>query len=105
MGVTSKSVRSSYAERAQLNWRLAAAVCLRAFTITTPCARAPGRYAEPKNFKIGIAHPWSWAIGSSTSAAQRSFDVVVGRRKARPFVLITKLGLQENGRPSPKGTA
>ena len=39
-----------------------------------PCAHVPGRYAEPSNFKIGIVHPWSWAIGSSTSAAQRSFD-------------------------------
>ena len=39
-----------------------------------PCAHVPGCYAEPSNFKIGIAHPWSWAIGSSTSAAQRSFD-------------------------------
>ena len=39
-----------------------------------PCACVPGRYAEPSHFQIGIAHPWSWAIGSSTSAAQRSFD-------------------------------
>src|SRR5204862_6624987 len=65
----------------------------------------PGRYAEPHNVKNLVAHPWSWAIGSSTSAAQRSFDMVVCRRKARPFVLITELGLRENGRPSPKGTA
>ena len=45
-------------------------------------ALCPGarRYAEPKNFPIGIAHSWSWAIGSSTGAAQRSFDVVVSRR-------------------------
>ena len=46
----------------------------RHFALATPCAHVPGRYAEPSNFKIGIAHPWSWAIGSSTSAAQRSFD-------------------------------
>ncbi len=70
-----------------------------------PCACVPGRYAEPSNFKIGLAHPSSWAIGSSTSAVQRTFDVVVSRRKARPFVLSTKLGLQENGRPSLKGMA
>jgi len=70
-----------------------------------PCANVPGRYAEPSNFQIGMAHPWSWAIGSSTSAAQRSFDMVVSCRKARPFVLSTKLGLQENGRPSLKGMA
>ncbi len=31
--------------------------------------------------------------------------MVVCRRKARPFVLSAKLGLQENGRPSLKGTA
>src|SRR5262245_20184193 len=49
-------------------------VCPHTWTLTTPCARASRRDAEPKNFPIGIAHPWSWAIGSSTSAAQRSFD-------------------------------
>jgi hypothetical protein len=50
----------------------------RHFALATPCAHVPGCSAEPSNFKIGIAHPWSWAIGSSTSAAQRSllFDVV-----------------------------
>ena len=77
----------------------------RHFALATPCAHVPGRYAEPSNFKISMAHPWSWAIGSSTSAAQRSFDMVVSCRKARPFVLSTKLGLQENGRPSLKGMA
>src|ERR1700693_5353411 len=46
----------------------------RHFALATPCAHVPGCYAEPSNFKIGIAHPWSWAIGSSTSAAQRAFD-------------------------------
>jgi hypothetical protein len=55
-------------------------VCLRSSPLTTACARAPRRYAEAKNFPIGIARSWSWAIGSSTSAAQRSFDVVVSRR-------------------------
>jgi len=71
---------SSDAERGQPNLGSEVTVCLCALTIATPCARATGRYAEPKNFKIGIAHSWSWAIGSSTSAAQRSFDVVVSRR-------------------------
>ncbi len=87
------------------DWRLPPSVGSGRFAIAGPCARVPGRYAEPRNVKNLVAHPWSWAISSSTSAAQRSFDVVVCRRKARPFVLITKLGLQENGRPSPKGTA
>jgi hypothetical protein len=41
----------------------------RHFALATPCAHVPGRYAEPSHFKIGMAHPWSWAIGSSTSAA------------------------------------
>jgi hypothetical protein len=71
---------SSYAERAQLNWRSEVIVYLGTLPITTLCARAPRRYAESKNFQIGIAHSWSWAIGSSTSAAQRSFDGVVSRR-------------------------
>ena len=96
---------SSYAERAQLNWWSKAIVRLRASTITTPCDRAPRHYAEPKNFQIGIAPSWSWAIGSSTSAAQRPFDMVVCRRKASSLVLITGLGLRENGRPSLTGTA
>ena len=85
------------------DWRSPPSVGSGPFAIAGPCARVPGRYAEPRNVKNLVAHPWSWAIGSSTSAAQRSFDMVVCRRKARPFVLITKLGLQENGRPSPEG--
>ena len=36
----------------------------RHFALATPCAHVPGFYAEPSNCKIGIAHPWSWAIGS-----------------------------------------
>ena len=85
------------------DWRSPPSVGSGPFAIAGPCARVPGRYAEPRNVKNLVAHPWSWAIGSSTSAAQRSFDMVVSRRKARPFVLITKLGLRENGRPSPEG--
>jgi hypothetical protein len=96
---------SSYAARARLNWWSEATVRLRALTITTPCARAPRRDAEPQNLSIGVANWLSWAIGSSTSPAQRSFDVVVSRRSARPFASSAELGLQENGRPSPNGTA
>ena len=80
-------------------------VCLSSSTLTTPCARAPRRSAEAKNFPIGIARSWSWAIGSSTSAAQRSFDGVVSRRSARPFASIAELGLPVNGRPYPNGMA
>jgi hypothetical protein len=46
----------------------------RHFALATLCVHVPGRYAEPSHFKIGIARLWSWAIGSSTSADQRSFD-------------------------------
>jgi hypothetical protein len=56
------------------------------------------------NFPIGIALG-ELAIGSSTSAAQWSFDVVVSRRSARPFASSAEWGLQVNGRPYPKGTA
>jgi hypothetical protein len=87
------------------DWRSPPSVGFGPFAIAGPCALVPGRHAEPRNVKHLVAHPWSWAIGSSTSAAQRSFDMVVYRRKARPFVLITKLGLQENCRPSLTGTA
>ena len=45
-----------------------------------PCSR---RYAELSNFKIAITHPWNWNIGSSTSAAPRSFDMVVSHRRVR----------------------
>src|SRR5271157_2500296 len=76
----------------------------RDFALATPCAHVPGRYSEPSNFKSRVAHPWSWDIGSSTSAAQTSLNMVLSRRKAPPFGLSPKLGLQENGRPSPKGT-
>jgi hypothetical protein len=97
---------SSYAGLTQLNWRSEVAVCLRALTITTPCARAPRRSAEPKNFPIGIAQWWSWAIGSSTSAAQRSFDGVVSRRSARPFASIAEWGLSMiQGRRPPQQTS
>jgi hypothetical protein len=93
------------AEGATPDWRSPPSVGSGPVAIAGPCARVPGRYAEPRKVKNLVAHPWGWAIGSSTSAAQMTFDMVVCRRKARPIVLITKLGLQENGRPSPKGTA
>ena len=96
---------SSYPERAPRNWRSEVTFCLRALTLTMPCARAPRRSAEPKTFPIGIVHSWSWAIGSSTRTALRSFDGVVSRRSARPFAPSAEWGLPENGRPSPRGTA
>ena len=33
------------------------------FATAGPCARVPGRYAEPRNVKHLVAHPWSWALG------------------------------------------
>jgi hypothetical protein len=86
------------------DWRSPAYVGAGPFAMAVPCARVPGRYAEPRNVKNLVVHPWSGAIGSSTSAAQKSFDMVVCRRKAQPYVLITELGLRENGRPSLTGT-
>jgi hypothetical protein len=68
-------------------------------------AQAPRRYPGPSNFKSSDAHLWSWDTGPSTSAAQMSFNMIGSRRKARRFGLSTKLGLQKNGRPSPRGTA
>ena len=73
------------AESETPDWRSPPSVGSGPFAIAGPCARVPGRYAEPRNVKNLVAHPWSWAIGSSTSAAQMSFDMVVCRRKARPF--------------------
>jgi len=65
----------------------------------------PGVILDRATSKSRVAHPWSWDIGSSTSAAQTSLNMVLSRRKARPFALSSKSGLQENGRPSPTGTA
>src|SRR5208283_2904460 len=92
-------------EGATLDWGWPPTYGSRPFALATPCTHVPGRYSGPSKFKSRVAHPWSRDIGSSTSAAQTSLTMVLSRRKARPFGLSTKLGLQENGRPSPKGTA
>jgi len=92
-------------EGATLDWGWPPTYGSGPFALATPCTHVPGRYSGPSKFKSRVAHPWSWDIGSSTSAAQTSLNMVRSRRKARPFGLSTKLGLQENGRPSPKGTA
>jgi len=96
---------SSCAEGATLDWRWPPTYGSGPFAQAAPCTHGPRRYSGPSKFKSRVAHPWSWDIGSSTSAAQTSLNMVRSRRKARPFGLSTKLGLQENGRPSPKGTA
>src|SRR5271165_853437 len=59
------------------------------FAPATPCTHVPGRYSGPNKFNRHVAHPWSWDIGSSTSAAQTSLNMVLSRRKARPFGLVT----------------
>ena len=41
------------------------------FLARPACARSRGRYAEPSCFKHAFRSPWSWAIGSSTSARPR----------------------------------
>ena len=96
---------SACPEGATLDWGWPPTYGSGPFALATPCTHVPGRYSGPSNFKSRVAHPWSRDIGSSTSAAQTSLNMVLSRRKARPFGLSTKLGLQENGRPSPKGTA
>ena len=96
---------SSCAEGATLDWRWPPTYSSGPFALATPCTHVPGRYSGPSKFKSRVAHPWSWDIGSSTSAAWTSLNMVLSCRKARPFGLSTKLGLQESGRPSPKGTA
>ncbi len=93
------------AERGTPDWRWPPTSGSGPLALATPCAQVPGRYAGPSNFKSRVAHPWSWDIGQSTSAAQTSLNMVHSRQKARPFGLSTKLGLQDNGRPSPKEMA
>jgi hypothetical protein len=63
------------AEGEILDWRSPPRVGSGPFAMAVPCARVPGRYAEPRNVKNLVAHPWSWALGSTTSAALRSFDI------------------------------
>ena len=92
-------------EGATLDWGWPPTYGSGPFALATPCTHVPGRYSGPSKFKSRVAHPWSWDIGSSTSAAWTSLNMVLSCRKARPFGLSTKLGLQESGRPSPKGTA
>jgi hypothetical protein len=75
----------------------------RHFALATPCAHVPGRYPGPSNLKSRVAHPWSWDIGSSTSAAQTSLNMVRSRRKARPFGLSTKLGASGKRSTIPEG--
>jgi len=96
---------SSCAEGATLDWRWPLTYGSGPFALATPCTHVPGRYSGPSKFKSHVAHPWSWDIGSSTSAAQTSLNMVLSRRKARPFVRRTNLGLQRYGQPSLKGTA
>ena len=93
------------AERGTPDWRGPATSGSGPLALATPCADVPGRYAGPSNFQSRVAHPRSWDIGPSTSAAQTSLNMVHRRPKARPFGLSTIWGLQDNGRPSPKGTA
>jgi hypothetical protein len=88
---------SSRAEGATLAWRRPPTYGSGPFAAAAPCTHVPRPYSGPSKFKSRVAHPWSWDIGSSTSAAQTSLNMVLSRRKARPFGLSTKLGLQETG--------
>src|SRR5262249_2831454 len=55
-----------YADGALLNLRSQPSAGSERFTNIGPCARVPGRFAEPCDVKNPLAHPWSWAIGSPT---------------------------------------
>src|SRR4029077_4767928 len=61
------------AEGATPDWRSPPYVGSGPFAVAVPCARVPGRYAEPRNVKNRVAHPWSWALGSTT---KRGLEVV-----------------------------
>jgi len=54
------------------------------FALATPCSDLPGRYSGPSKITSRVADPWSWDVGSSTSAAQTSLNMVIdpeiGRR-------------------------
>ncbi len=77
--------------RCNMDWRWPPTYGSGPFAPATPCTHLPGRYSGPNKFKRRVAHPWSWDIGSSTSAAQTSLNMVRSRWRARPFGLSTKL--------------
>jgi hypothetical protein len=95
-------IRASCGEGATRDWRRPPTHGSGPFALATSCTPVPGCYSGPSQFKSRVPHPWSGDIGSSTSTAQTSLNLVRSRRKARPFGLSTKWGLQENGRPSPR---
>ena len=78
-----------------MDWRWPPTYGSGPFAPATPCTHVPGRYSGPNKFNRRVAHPWSWDIGSSTSAAQTSLNMVRSRRKARPFGLSTKWGFRK----------
>ena len=47
-------------------------VTIREINIHPPCVSLCRRYARCKAVHPCLAHPWSWAIGSSTNARPRS---------------------------------
>jgi hypothetical protein len=53
--------------------------------LATPFAHVTGRYSGPGNFKSHVAHPWSWDIGSSTSALDPGGLQIDGDNLRRPF--------------------
>ena len=105
LGVTSKSVRLPVQKGATWTGGGHRPMVLDRLLRQRLVPMCPGVFWTPNKFKRRVAHPWSWDIRLiERAAAQTSLNMVRSRRKARPFGLSTKLGLQENGRPSPKGT-
>ena len=68
---------TSCPEGATLDWGWPPTYGSGPFALATPCTHVPGRYSEPSKFKSRVAHPWSWDIGSSTSAAWTSLNMVL----------------------------
>ncbi len=74
---------SSCPEDATLDWGWPPTYGSGPFALATPCTYVPGRYSGPSKFKSRVAHPWNWDIGSSTSAAWTSLNMVLTDRCAK----------------------
>src|SRR5262245_28663036 len=53
------------AKGALLDWRSRRSVGSGPLAIAVPCARVPGRYAEPRIVANRVAIPWRWSRGAS----------------------------------------
>ena len=82
-------------EGATLDWGWPPSYGSGPFALATPCTHVSGRYSGPSKFKSRVAHPWSWDVGSSTSAAWTSLNMVlIPIRKIRALLFhgLCRLG-------------